>query len=113
MLRITNITTKRSPILKLEGKLSGPWVDELQKCWKAIAAGTHRDAIMIDMRGVSFMDHRGQALLLRMEREGASLTECSVFIRELLRGKDAPQKKARQISKKKNKENEHASTVRT
>ena len=114
MLRVTTITAKDSPVLKLEGKLSGPWVDELQNCWKeAVAEGTHRKAIKIDMRGVSYVDHRGQNLLQHMEREGASLVECSDFIRQLLDAKNGQQKAARRTTKKTKKENEHASTVRT
>ena len=114
MLRITTITAKGSQVLKLEGKLSGPWVDELQSCWKeAVAEVTHRKPIKIDMRGVSYVDHRGRNLLLRMEREGAALAECSDFIRQLLHASDAHQKTARKTTKKTKKENEHASTVRT
>lgn len=114
VLRVTTITAKGSPVLKLEGKLGGPWVDELENCWKeAVAESTHRNAIKIDMRGVSYVDHRGQNLLRRMEREGASLMECSDFIRQILDAKDGHQKAARKITKKTKKENEHASTLRT
>ena len=113
MLRITTIAAKGSPVLKLEGKLSGPWVDELQNSWTEAAAGRRRKAIKIDMRGVSYVDHRGRSLLQHMEREGASLVECSDFIRQLLDAKDGQQETARNIAKKTKKENAHASTVRT
>jgi anti-anti-sigma regulatory factor len=114
VLRITTITAKDSQVLKLEGKLSGPWVDELQSCWKeAVAEVAHRKPIQIDMRGVSYLDPRGRKLLQRMEHEGAALTECSNFIRRLLHASGADDKTARQTTKKTKKENEHASTVRT
>jgi hypothetical protein len=113
VLRVTTITAKGSSVLKLEGKLGGPWVDELQTCWKDVAADHHRNAIKIDLRGVSYVDHRGRNLLLRMEREGAALAECSDFIRQVLRAKDGDTKTGRRITKKPKKENEHASTVRT
>jgi ABC-type transporter Mla MlaB component len=114
VLRVTTITGKDSRVLKLEGKLSGPWVDELQNCWKeAVAEGPRRSAVKIDMRGVSYVDHSGRSLLLHMEREGAALTECSDFIRQILDAKDGHQKTARRITKKTKKENEHASALRT
>ena len=113
MFRITTITAKGSPALKLEGNLGGPWVDELLNCWKDAAARAHGKTIQIDMRGVSYVDQRGRNLLLRMEREGAALVECSDFIERLLHTKDGQQKTARKITKKAKKENEHASTVRT
>ena len=120
MLRVTQIEVNGSPVLKLEGKLGGPWVDELQHCWDASAAGTHHNAIVVDLRGVSYVDHRGRNLLLRMEREGACLVECSDFIRQLLQAKDAGQKTAQSIThkttnrttKRTKKENHHASTLR-
>ncbi len=108
------MTAKGSAVLKLEGKLSGPWVDELQNCWKeAVAEGPHRKAIKIDMRGVSYVDPAGQNLLRLMEREGASLVECSDFIRQVLDAKDSQQKTARRTTKKTKKEHEHAITLRT
>jgi hypothetical protein len=114
VLRVTTIAGKGAPVLKLEGKLNGPWVDELQNCWKeAVAEGPHRNAIKIDMRGVSYVDHRGQSLLLRMECAGASLVECSDFIRQVLDAKDSQQKTARRTTKKTKKEHEHAITLRT
>jgi hypothetical protein len=112
VLRVTTITAKGAPVLKLEGKLGGPWVDELQNCWTEFAAGANRSAIKIDMRGVSYVDHRGRNLLLRMEREGAALAECSDFIQQLLHAGDGHTRIARRITKKTKKENEHASTVR-
>ena len=113
VLRITTITAKGSPVLKLEGKLGGPWVDELENCWKDVEAGAHREAIKIDMQGVSYVDFRGRNLLLRLVREGAALSECSDFIRQMLDANDGHQKAARRITKKTKRENEHASTVRT
>jgi hypothetical protein len=113
VLRVTTISAKGSPVLRLEGKLGGPWVDELQNCWNDVATKKHESAIKIDMRGVSYVDHSGRNLLLRMEREGATLTECSDFIRQLLHARDNRRRAARRITKKTKKENEHASTVRT
>jgi hypothetical protein len=112
VLRVTTITAKGAPVLKLEGKLGGPWVDELQNYWTEFATGAHRSAIKIDMRGVSYVDHRGRNLLLRMEREGAALAECSDFIRQLLHAGDGHTRISHKITKKTKKENEHASTVR-
>ena len=40
--------------------------------------------IKVNLREVSFLDPRGKSLLLRMQREGVSLVECSNFIRQLL-----------------------------
>jgi hypothetical protein len=112
VLRVTTTTAKGSLVLRLEGKLGAPWVDELQDYWKVLTAETRESAIKIDMRGVSYVDRRGRHLLLRMEREGAALAECSDFIRQLLHAGNDQEKAERHIAKKTKKENQHASTVR-
>jgi ABC-type transporter Mla MlaB component len=82
MLRVTPMRVQKKAMLKLEGKLSGPWVDELQRCWTSLKQ--EESPISVNLQEVSFLDGRGRSLLLRMEREGAHLVECSDFIGNLL-----------------------------
>lgn len=56
----------------LEGRLAGPWVEELEKCWRQIAAIPENRAV-IDMTGVTFVDAHGKALLTSMWQQGAEL----------------------------------------
>jgi ABC-type transporter Mla MlaB component len=111
VLRITTTTDKESPELRLEGRIGGPWVDELRNAWSKVAE--RASAVTVDMRGVSYVDHRGAELLLEMEREGASIVNRSHFIRQLTQrdgdGKATTPKK----TKRSKKEREHASTVRS
>src|ERR1700694_1436647 len=87
VLRVTSLEMNGSSVLKLEGKVSGPWVDELQHCWSGVAQQKERTAVKVkvDLRGVSYLDNRGRDLLLHMEREGAALVEGSDFVRQLLK----------------------------
>ena len=80
MLRVT----QDDATLMLEGKLSGPWVDELQKCWAGYVLPGRQTRIRVILKEVSYVDGRGRDLLIRMEQEGASLVEVSDFIRHLL-----------------------------
>lgn len=84
MLRVTTTDTNEGTTLILEGKLSGPWVDEVQKCWAGYAMPRSQTTIRVNLREVSYVDGRGRDLLIHMEREGASLVEASDFIRHLL-----------------------------
>jgi hypothetical protein len=72
MLKITIQPGKNSTRLLLEGRLTGPWVEELSRCWAAAAAVPHSD-VMIDLAGVTFIDAQGKALLTRMWQSGAKL----------------------------------------
>jgi hypothetical protein len=109
MLRITPIQTRRIATLKLEGKLSGPWVEELQRCWASL--GQQKVPARINLRDVSYIDRAGRDLLLRMESQGTPLLECSEFLRDLLQPDGRRQVKRRKISAKK--ENSHARTLRS
>lgn len=71
MLRITTHSKHAVTTLKLEGRLAGPWVEELDRCWRTVA-GTQQDHV-VDLSGVTFIDPVGKALLTKMWHQGANL----------------------------------------
>jgi hypothetical protein len=83
MLRITRVDTPDSvPTLKVEGKLMGPWVEELQQVcgsWPQ-SAGRPR----LDLSAVNFVDVAGLRLLRELLGQGVLLAGCSGLIAELL-----------------------------
>lgn len=82
MLRIEVEETGTRVCLTLEGRLIGPWVDELAS---AVANGRPGDArLYLDLKGLRFADDRGIQLLQRFLGEGVTLSGASPFIRELL-----------------------------
>jgi ABC-type transporter Mla MlaB component len=82
MLRVTPIETGSTTTLKLEGNLSGPWVDELRRCWAKLME--ENVPVEIDLRGLNFVDPHGTTLLLYMENQGSRLFGSSAFIHDLL-----------------------------
>ena len=85
MLRVTPIQSGNTTTLKLEGNLSGPWVDELRQCWAKLMEA--KSPVEIDLRGLNFLDSCGTALLLNMEGTGSRLFGGSPFIHDLLSAK--------------------------
>ena len=77
MLRITNGTRREGATLVLEGRLTGPWVDELARSWKALTATRDARSVRVDLDGVTFIDAGGRTLLRTMHEEGATLASCS------------------------------------
>ena len=71
MLRIT--VHDKPPVLtfQLEGKLAGPWVRELQKCWRSALARRPEAILRVDLTEVTSIDAAGQACLASMYRQGA------------------------------------------
>src|SRR5436305_1541378 len=87
MLRVTQLLTDGIPTLRLEGKLVGPWVDEVRAASEeALEALGDADGstLRLDLAGVSFIDAAGAELLEHLLRRGAALAAASNYVAELL-----------------------------
>ena len=71
MLKITIQTDATGTVFELEGKLAGPWVQELEGCWRQAVAADHLPRVML--KAVTFIDDAGRTLLIEMHRQGAEL----------------------------------------
>jgi ABC-type transporter Mla MlaB component len=76
----------------LEGKLVGPWVEELEKGWESALAAYPSRMMLVDLADVSFIDSKGQALLARMRQKGARLLSTGVLINAIVAEIDAEQR---------------------
>ncbi len=84
MLRLTRITeTHRARAIKLEGKLSGPWVDEVRQAF--VAGQSSPGRTRLDLSAVDFVDAAGTELLHDLIAEGIEVVAISNFVAELLR----------------------------
>jgi ABC-type transporter Mla MlaB component len=83
MMRITRTVGEDSlDTLKLEGRLQGPWVEEVHAAYVLSAAQASRTCL--DLSGLTFADGAGAALLRELLRSGAQVVGCSSYIAELL-----------------------------
>lgn len=73
MLRITVQTEAGKTLLKLDGKITGPWVKELESCWEMLRRVQAGKKLVVELTEVSFINSAGNLLLERMHREGAEL----------------------------------------
>ena len=82
MLRINKRPSRRGGVaIALEGRLVGPWVDELRRV--VDEAPNARD-LTIDLRGVDFVDGEGVGLLRALRGAGLRLVGGSGFVGALL-----------------------------
>ena len=91
MLKITTKTGVTGTILELEWKVAGPWVNELEGCWRL--------AVMVDqpvrvmLKTVTFIDQAGRKLLTEMHHDGAELVGegcmTKAIIEEIMRGENS------------------------
>ncbi|HEV2495960.1 MAG TPA: hypothetical protein VG204_23255 [Terriglobia bacterium] len=71
MLKITTERDSGGVRFKLEGKLAGPWVDELERSWYAASEAAEGGRILVDLAEVTFIDVEGKKLLSWMYEQGA------------------------------------------
>lgn len=70
MLKITTYDNGNRTVLELDGKLVGPWVNELERVWhQAKLAG----AVYMVLKELGFIDESGKELLARISHSGAAL----------------------------------------
>ena len=82
MLKITRHRDAGSDSVsfQLEGRLAGPWVEELDSCWRQLATNPQGRTV-VDLSGVTFVDVDGKALLARMWQQGAELRAAGCLTR--------------------------------
>ena len=71
MLRITVHSETESITFQLEGRLSRPWLQELDKCWRRTLISKDTPSVRVDLTGLTFVDEAGKACLAAMYHEGA------------------------------------------
>jgi len=72
--------------LRLEGRVLGPWVEELRRsCDLILATGAK---VTLDFSGVSFVDRSGVELVRSLRDQDVALLNCSAFVAEQLKAWD-------------------------
>jgi hypothetical protein len=87
MLRISLLETAgETSTFRLEGRILGPWVDEL----RSFAEGVMRRGgrLKLELSEVSFIDGAGVQLIRELEDQGVDVTGASPFISAQLDGGD-------------------------
>src|SRR5690348_14614920 len=70
--------------LRIEGRLSGPCLAELENCWRQTMNGNGRGRVLVDLKEVTFVSAEGKQLLERLCRAGAQLTGDGLMTRALV-----------------------------
>ena len=73
MFRITTNTNRHELVLRLEGRLEGPWVAVLAKCFKSALSKRPQRPLRVDLNGLTYVDAAGKARLAEMYAQGAEL----------------------------------------
>jgi hypothetical protein len=88
MLRISPVDSgNHHSILRLEGRVAGPWVAEL----RGVCEGLLGEGRLLELNfaEVSFVDANGVSLIALLRSRGVSVAGCSPFIEEQLKSGQA------------------------
>ncbi|GMV49013.1 MAG: hypothetical protein NBKEAIPA_00085 [Nitrospirae bacterium] len=85
MLKIMLVQEPEGTRVILAGRLVGPWVEELRRCWNEAAAG-YRDRWRVDLRETTHVDEAGKALLSELFQRGVTFTASGCLTRAIVEG---------------------------
>jgi anti-anti-sigma regulatory factor len=84
VLRITIIDEPSEQRWVLQGRISGPWVAQLQSNWKNSAAANGQLKRVVDLNGVTLVDLNGEKVLCSMMKDGAEFVATGVYMKHLV-----------------------------
>ena len=88
MLKVTVKQEASGEVWELEGKLSGEWVKELERCWRERHSHSG-PPLQVHLKAVSYIDASGKQLLTAMHGGGAHIRGCgcmtTAVVEEILR----------------------------
>src|SRR6516162_5820715 len=84
MLRITIHDAPPTLTFRLEGRLAGPWVGELEECWRGALASQREPILRVDLTEVTSVDAVGQTCLAALHREGAEFVVADCLMKAVV-----------------------------
>jgi ABC-type transporter Mla MlaB component len=83
MFKVTVSQADNTETWELEGKLSGEWVMELERCWKERRTFPGI-ALKIRLKAISYIDAAGKRLLAQMYEAGVGIVGCGCMTRAVV-----------------------------
>lgn len=81
-LRITVQNETVPARLKLEGRIAGPFANELARTWRALTESLESKRLCVDLCDVTYIDSTGRQVLAEIHKEtGAEFVANSPFIK--------------------------------
>ena len=62
----------------------GPWVRELEECWRGALAGQRQPNLRVDLTEVTSIDAAGQACLAALHRQGAEFVAADCLMKAVV-----------------------------
>jgi len=86
MLRVTVEDLGTDLRLKVEGRLAGAWVPELEQSWRTLLRRSPGVSLIVDLTDTEFVDLAGTYLLSILYRSGVQLRANSLYMKNVIAG---------------------------
>ena len=83
MLKVTIKQVDSAETWELEGKISGVWVKELERCWKERLTPPGIP-LQVHLKTVSYIDAAGKQLLVEMHGSGVEIRGCGCMTKAVV-----------------------------
>jgi ABC-type transporter Mla MlaB component len=83
VLKVTIKQADSAETWELEGKLSGDWVKELERCWNERPSPSGV-SLQVHLKAVSYIDAAGKQLLMKMHGRGVEIKGCGCMTRAVV-----------------------------
>jgi anti-anti-sigma regulatory factor len=84
MMKVHTSNNQDRVILRVEGRLAGAYVGELERCWKEASALEPSRPISLDLRDVTCVDPAGGYLLRLMHSQGVEVVRTNLALQDVL-----------------------------
>jgi outer membrane protein len=101
VMKISAVNDEGTTVLKVEGRLAGPWVKELEEAWQRAREAGGSESVAVDLSQATFIDAEGKALLEKMHRGGSQLIARGCLTRAIvdeITARREPRAKARRLA---------------
>lgn len=85
MLKISIVDSRTLRRLVLEGKLVGPWADELRPACERAKAELGGRELVVEVKNLIVISQAGENILLELMQEGVKVRGFGVFTRHILK----------------------------
>jgi hypothetical protein len=90
MIRIEIYESGNEMTFRVEGRLAGAFVRELEQCWKASETRRRNNRVAIDLRSVTGVDDAGRYLVWSLIRDGATFVGPPLLMHDILEISESP-----------------------
>ena len=84
MMKATRIQEGDQLMIRVEGRLAGPWVEELERSWRDAADTQSAARVQVHLAGVSYIDDAGKQLLRKMHQSGTRILAAGCLTRAIV-----------------------------